>query len=296
MPSIASKPISETPDFIIPHREAQSADDITRASASSFLTAFRFLSKAQSHQLSVVYAYFRIIDDCVDELEWPEQKQQAIAFWETELNKAFANQDSHPIITELKKVCDQTNIQKQWLIDMITGCKQDITRSQVQSLKELQDYCYHVAVVVGLTCLQIFQYQGQHAKDIAWHFGQAFQLTNIIRDVKVDHIIGRTYLPQDLLNKHHVTESMLNEHETSAELKAALQELSAMAHSHYAQAWQLIKTTPQKSLKAVEVMATVYENLLNKIEKLDFPVLKDKIRLTRLKKAWLILPYLLNIK
>ena len=72
---------------------------------------------------------------------------------------------------------------------------------QYQTFDELYDYCYHVASVVGLVCIRIFGYRDPRAEKLAEETGIAFQLTNIIRDVKEDAQLGRVYLPREDLER-----------------------------------------------------------------------------------------------
>ena len=60
---------------------------------------------------------------------------------------------------------------------------------------DLYRYCYLVASVVGLVCIRIFGYTDPRAEKFAEETGVAFQLTNILRDVKEDIDRGRVYLP-----------------------------------------------------------------------------------------------------
>src|SRR5208337_164750 len=68
---------------------------------------------------------------------------------------------------------------------------------QYWTFDDLKVYCYRVASVVGLVCIHIFGYKDPAAELLAEQCGLAFQLTNIIRDVKEDAAMGRVYLPEE---------------------------------------------------------------------------------------------------
>ena len=81
---------------------------------------------------------------------------------------------------------------------------------QYRTFKDLYLYCYHVASVVGLVCIKIFGYRDPAAERLAERCGIAFQLTNIIRDVKEDAAMGRVYLPlEDLYRVRTLTRAIL---------------------------------------------------------------------------------------
>ena len=85
---------------------------------------------------------------------------------------------------------------------------------QYRSFKDLYLYCYHVASVIGLFCIHIFGFKDPAAKQYAEYRGIAFQLTNILRDVKEDAGMGRIYLPQEDLRKFGVSEAAVRAYRT----------------------------------------------------------------------------------
>src|SRR5438874_10388009 len=80
-----------------------------------------------------------------------------------------------------------------------------VPHARYRSFEDLRLYCYRVASVVGLVCIRIFGYRDPSAEPLAEKLGLAFQLTNIIRDVKEDAELGRVYLPEDDLAKFGIS-------------------------------------------------------------------------------------------
>src|SRR6202043_394961 len=78
-----------------------------------------------------------------------------------------------------------------------------------RTFDDLYQYCYRVASVVGLVCIHVFGYRDAAAEALAERLGLAFQLTNIIRDVKEDASMGRVYLPEEDLDKFGISLSAL---------------------------------------------------------------------------------------
>ncbi len=61
--------------------------------------------------------------------------------------------------------------------------------------------------MVGLVCIRIFGYTDPLAESLAENLGLAFQLTNIIRDIKEDATMGRIYLPAEDLDRFKIAPS-----------------------------------------------------------------------------------------
>ena len=97
----------------------------------------------------------------------------------------------------------------------------DLTVASYATFDRLSEYCYRVAGTVGLTCLHVFGFRDPRAPDLADRLGLAFQLTNIIRDVRADLEMGRVYLPQEDLDRFGCRPDDLR-----GPLTAALQELA----------------------------------------------------------------------
>jgi phytoene synthase len=118
-----------------------------------------------------------------------------------------------PIIKELKPVIQECDLPAEQLEALIDGMEMDLTKTRYDSWEELAKYCYHVASVVGLLSVKVFGYQHPSSDDYGYHLGQALQLTNILRDVRVDAEKGRIYLPQELLKEHDVSDDDILNHQ-----------------------------------------------------------------------------------
>src|ERR1700691_2656107 len=105
---------------------------------------------------------------------------------------------------------------------MIEGVSSDLESRRIRTFAELYDYCYHVASVVGLTIIHIFGFTSSEALVLAEKCGIAFQLTNILRDVREDAENRRVYLPEEDLERFHVAAAGLRASEPSQKLKDLL--------------------------------------------------------------------------
>ena len=119
--------------------------------------------------------------------------------WRRELDRCYEGTAQHPITVKLAQSLQQFPIPKEHFEELIAGVEMDLTHARYPTFRELYEYCYRVAGVVGLMCIEIFGYRNPKAKDYAVNLGVALQLTNIIRDLKGDAERGRIYLPQEEL-------------------------------------------------------------------------------------------------
>lgn len=271
----------------IPHKAALSARDINKQANSNFFIAFKNLPAHKKNALEVVYAIFRLFDDCVDEPFEAALKKESLNYWTNEFHKSQLGQNCHPVMNELKQVMDEFHIPAIYFEDLIAGCEQDLTQSRYNTLEDTLDYCYKVAGTVGLTCLKIFGHKSDTAEDSAKKLGYAFQLTNILRDVKEDLQRDRIYLPLNLMQKHGYSENDLKSQVMNENFKALMSELTQVAEDFYQQAYLEQKKDNNNLMRPAWVMSEVYHRLLKQIQAHCERVLQDKINLNPLQKLWI---------
>lgn len=285
--------LSKPPSFI-PHINSQSCREITQASGSTFLLSFTFLSREKAQALAKIYAFFRIIDDCVDDVPDKIRKKISLSYWQEETQAMIVGKAKHPVMKEIGDVVKKYHIPSHYLAGLIRGCQMDIDKNRYDNFNDLYDYCYHVAGLVGLTCLKIFGYQSQTSEQMAVDLGLALQLTNIIRDVKSDLAMDRIYVPLDLLKKHGYSESKFLNKTANPNFTHVMEELTQKAFHHYDAAWPEFAKDHHHQLKAALAMAKTYRALLEKIAKNHFPVFTRKMSLTKMEKLKIIAPLLLK--
>jgi phytoene synthase len=155
---------------------------------------------------------------------------------------------------------------------------------QYRSFKDLYLYCYHVASVVGLVCIKIFGYQNPEAERLAERCGIAFQLTNIIRDVKEDAALGRVYLPLEDLDQFALAPADLQGSPDRTRLRSLLALEADRARDFYRSGHDLVPLVSEDSQPALWVLVTIYQKLLEKIAQRRYDVFAERIRLTMFEK------------
>ena len=151
---------------------------------------------------------------------------------------------------------------------------------QYQTFDDLKLYCYRVASVVGLVCIHIFGYRDPAAESLAEQCGLAFQLTNIIRDVKEDAAMGRVYLPEEDLAKFGLSAADLLSTPETARLRPLLALEADRAREFYQAGDRLIPYISEDSQPALWVLVNIYRKLLEKIADRQYDVFSGKVTLT----------------
>jgi 15-cis-phytoene synthase len=264
------------------------------ASGSSFYYAFLFLPKPRRAAITAFYAFCREVDDVVDEMVDPGVAATKLAWWAAEVDKSFKGNATHPVMKALMPYCAIYGIEQRHLQAVIDGCQMDLNQSRYLDYPNLKQYCHLVAGVVGEVAAKIFGQTEPTTTDYAHKLGQAFQLTNIIRDVGEDARRGRIYLPMNELQQFDVRAHELLKYDAKtvqADFQprfAALMTFQAQrAHALYDEAMQMLPTTDFRSQKPGLMMASIYRSLLREIERDNFSVMNQRIRLTPLRKMWL---------
>ena len=257
------------------------------ASGSSFYYAFLFLPKDRRAAITAFYAFCREVDDVVDEVADASVAASKLAWWQKEVQQAFAGQPSHPVMQALMPHTRNYGITAQQLLAVIEGCQMDLQQTRYLDWPGLQHYCHLVAGVVGEVAARIFGQTQEQTTQYAHKLGLAFQMTNIIRDVGEDAMRGRIYLPVDELQRFEVKAQELLQRQYSDRFTALMRFQAERAHALYDEALALLPAADRRSQKPGLMMASIYRTLLREIETSGFQVLHQRIGLTPLRKLWL---------
>jgi len=257
------------------------------ASGSSFYYAFLFLPPERRAAITAFYAFCREVDDVVDEVADPGVAATKLAWWQQEVQRAYAGQPSHPVMKALMPMAETFGIRAEQLQAVIEGCQMDLQQTRYLDWPGLQRYCHLVAGVVGEVSARIFGQTDEATTRYAHTLGLAFQLTNIIRDVGEDAMRGRIYLPIDDLQRFDVKAQTLLQRQYAPGFEALIRYEAERAHALYDEALALLPAADRRSQKAGLMMASIYRTLLREIEAANFQVLHQRIALTPLRKLWL---------
>ena len=257
------------------------------ASGSSFYYAFLFLPAPRRAAITAFYAFCREVDDVVDEMNDPGVAATKLAWWQTEVSRAFAGAATHPVMRALIPLAESHQIEAHHLHSVIDGCQMDLAQTRYLDYPALQRYCHLVAGVVGEVAAHIFGQTQDQTTAYAHKLGQALQLTNILRDVGEDALRGRIYLPVNELQRFDVKAHEVLKRSYSDRFQALMRFQAERAHGLYDEALALLPGADRRAQKPGLMMASIYRALLREIERENFQVLHQRMALTPLRKFWL---------
>jgi 15-cis-phytoene synthase len=259
---------------------------VARRRARNFYYSFLLLSREQRDAMCAVYAFMRYCDDLSDE---PGASRAAIERWRAALEAALGGRfDEHPVWPALCHAVESYRIPHEYLREMIDGVESDLEPRKMATFDELYQYCYQVASVVGLTTIHIFGFQSEEARPLAEKCGVAFQLTNILRDIREDAGRDRIYVPAEDLARFGVSEQELRGGERSGRMLELLRFEGARARRYYDEAMPLVEMVDRRSRASLRALIEIYSRLLERIEKSDYDVFSRRISLTGWRKCWIV--------
>nr|WP_315224389.1 presqualene diphosphate synthase HpnD [uncultured Albidiferax sp.] len=257
------------------------------SSGSSFYYAFLFLPKPRRAAITAFYAFCREVDDVVDEIADASVARTKLAWWQGEVANAYAGKPTHPVMLALMPLAADYQIEQRHLQAIIEGCHMDLEQTRYLDFPGLQRYCHLVAGVVGEVSARIFGQTDPATTQYAHTLGLAFQLTNIIRDVGEDALMGRIYLPVNELQQFDVKAHEILKRTYSDRFTALMRFQAQRAHALYEEAFAMLPAADRRAQKPGLMMASIYRTLLREIEADNFQVLHQRVSLTPLRKLWL---------
>ncbi len=260
------------------------AAKITRQSKSNLALAFISLGPERKRDITVFYAFCRVVDDIADSAELSVlEKQTQLTAWRQMLQAA--TQDEPPLAREIRQLMAKYSLPAAMLEEIIAGVEMDLTIRRYPNFEALRVYCYRVASAVGLVSIEIFGYRNPRCKQYAVELGLALQMTNIIRDVGKDMQNGRIYLPQEDLARFHYSEAEMMQRHYNERFVQLMQFEARRARQFFANAAAALPAEDRRAMTPAEIMGSVYRSLLRRIELDKFRVFEKDYQLSKIEKA-----------
>ncbi|MGI8741462.1 MAG: phytoene/squalene synthase family protein [Bryobacteraceae bacterium] len=245
---------------------------VARTRARNFYYSFLLLSRDQKNAMCAMYAFMRYCDDLSDD---PGANLAAIDNWRDELDAALnGHYSGHPLWPAFHDAVQRYQIPHHYFHEMIAGVSSDLEPRHIETFDDLYRYCYQVASVVGLTTIHIFGFDSAGALPLAEKCGIAFQLTNILRDVREDAENGRVYLPAEDLRRFGSDLRARDEN-----FIRLMQFEATRAREYYNESSPLIDLVHKRSQRSLWALIEIYRRLLDRIEQSNFDVLNRRISL-----------------
>lgn len=259
---------------------------IARRTAKNFYYSFLPMPREKRQAMCAIYAFMRRSDDIADDAA----SLDGLKEWRRQLETAFAGKDAgEAILPALVDTVKLYRIPEKHFFELLDGTEQDQSVKRYETFDELYRYCYRVASCVGLVVLPVFGYKDESALVPAEACGIAFQLTNILRDVKEDAAMGRIYLPGEDLRRFGVSEDDIMNSRMTPQFLELMKFEAGRARGYYQKAEPLLGLISPDSRGTLAVMMGIYGGILDKIEQNNYAVFERRLGLSAGEKLWVVL-------
>ncbi len=269
------------------------AKEITKNAKSNLAFAFACLPKQRRSDMVTLYAFCRIVDDLADSPDLPlHEKISGLNNWQECFTRPPSqSKELSDIQKSILEIRDRYQIDNQYFLELIEGCKSDLDPSRrFGEWEQLEAYTYRVACCVGLISIEIFGCKKPASKDYAIALGHALQLTNILRDVGEDLTDNlRIYIPENDMIRFQYSERDLVGRVYDGRFISMMQYISERSDHYYAEAERYLPKEDKKALRSSEAMRKIYHGILKKMQEDQFKIFDRRYGLSKPRKIWLLL-------
>ncbi len=258
---------------------------IARREAKNFYYAFITLPPRKRRAIYAVYAFCRVCDDATDGQFPTGEKLRLLEELREQLSMAASGRPDGPVFTALSHAAGTFDIPQEYFQDVVSGVETDLIKSRYQDFPELREYCYKVASVVGLTCIQILGYSQDRAREYAVDLGIAMQMTNILRDIREDLERDRIYLPLDEIQRFGYSVEELQAEVVNQPFRDLMKFQVCRAREYFDSGFKLLPLLSPRTRAFPAVLGQLYRQILERIEARDFNVFDGRVRLSRREKC-----------
>ena len=257
---------------------------ITRREAKNFYYAFITLPPQKRRAIYAAYAFCRLCDDAADEDLPTECKLELLGDLRGNLSRTYDGHPEGPIMIALSHAAEAFDIPEDYFAEVVSGVEMDLTKNRYEDFDELRTYCYRVASVVGLICLQVFGYSDGRAREYAVDLGLAMQLTNIMRDIKEDLERDRIYIPQSEMSEFGYSLEELKGGVINEPFARLMEFQAQRARNYFDSGFKLLPYLSPRSRACPAVLGQLYSHILDRIEGRGYNVFDGRVSLSRREK------------
>lgn len=283
---------------------------ITRNEARNFYYGLRLLPVRERRALYAVYAWMRVLDDLADDdAVDAASRRSGIARLEARTRAVFADPAGAPgdasgdaredaVLAALAAVLREFPMDQADFMGAVEGQRMDLPSEGIAprafaTYAETELYCDRVASTVGRICLGVWGMRDgadpEIARELSTRRGIAFQLTNILRDIREDHVRGRCYLPADELAASGLTVESLLAWTDDARCARFMHIQCSRAERIFAESMALDGMVAPRAVPTIRAMSAIYRGILRRIARDPRRALAERVRLSAFEKSWIAL-------
>ncbi|MEM9587254.1 MAG: squalene synthase HpnC [Planctomycetota bacterium] len=268
---------------------------LARSHYENFLVASVLLPRRMRQPFYDLYAFCRVADDVADESPDPKTAIAGLDQMAAQLDAVFGRSTTpttaqtivegqtlvEGLFIALQDTVQQFRLTRQPFDDLLAAFRQDQHVHRYESMDRLLGYCRGSANPVGRLVLQLADCRQPAQLELSDKICTALQLVNFWQDVARDRLIGRVYLPQDAMEEHRVTESMLDRDATSPQLKSLLRSLCDQTETMFHEGMALSQLVPAWLARDVKLFAHGGLQTIQAIRRIDCDVLRVRPRVSK---------------
>ena len=267
-------------------RSREYCEYLTRTQARNFYYGLKLLPEPKRSAMFAIYAYMRLVDDIADAEDGRslDHRTRNLETWRLQTHDVLEGKlssETQEIWPAFADVVHRYNLPPKIFDEVIEGQKQDLNFKPFDTFEQLFAYCYRVAGVVGLASIYVWGFEGgDDTEFLAVQRGAAFQLTNILRDLKEDASRGRIYLPREELATMQVSEEDLRSGRGGHHFLDLMRFQIARAEAFYEKSSGLESRISADSRPTLIAMTEIYRGLLKKVAYQPERVLRKRVSLS----------------
>lgn len=265
---------------------------IVKRSGTSFYWGMRFLPRDKREAMYALYAFCREVDDIADGVLSPAKKLSLLEGWRDEIRKIFVGKPESLVGRALINPVRKYDLRMSVFFDVIDGMETDSADEvRIPDMTALELYCNRVACSVGRLSNPIFGIEGSKSEKLAFSLGNAFQITNILRDLNEDAKNNRLYIPQDVLQSYGIKSEAPLSVISDDQFPKICEVLRMRGKNFFSEAASIIADLSLEVSRPPNLMLQNYSRVLDALGKRGWKNLEKRVSLPKSQKLWIILKY-----
>jgi squalene synthase HpnC len=260
-------------------------DEFVQAHHEIYPVASRFVPAEIRPHLMAIYAFARSADDFADEPAYEGRRNEALARWEDELNRAAHGEATHPVFVALADTMERRNLPIPPFEDLLSSYRSDMDVRRYATFSALRSYTARSSDPVGRLLLALFGYRQAELVRYADEISTALQLTNFWQDVAKDAARDHIYLPTEDLHFFGVSEADIKALKPTKAIKDLLRYQVARTRALYERGRPLLGMLGNDLKLELGLIWLVGTTILEKIEAADYDVFTQRPAIGRRDKA-----------